>query len=262
MSTKITFRAIQKEFEAGYLFIPATAEDKRSVNAFCGDMTGKYVTVTVNGSRGNKTYDQVKTVWGLIEIYFESQYNRKPTKTESANMYMSFIQQYADTEQSLIDPSKEVYVTLSNMSKEQAARFIQNIMNDIIVECKLSEGLQCDVKELYEAFIQYKGTLPKDPVDYDKNGVLLNREDWVKMNPCSHASGVTKGLEVAHIVSKGSDEEDRYECWNWLMLTHEEHIGIQHQNGWEELIELYPHIEGRVKRARELAGKLDKLNDE
>jgi hypothetical protein len=262
MPHKITFRAIQKEFEAGYLFIPATAADKRYVNAFCGENNGKYLTVTVNGSRGNKTYDQVKTVWGLIEIYFEAQYNRKPTQNESTTMYMSFIQQYADTEPSLLEKGKEVCVTLSNMSKEQAARFIQNIMNDIITECRLSEGLQCDVKELYEAFVQYKGTLPSDPVDYDKNGVLLNREDWVKMNPCSHASGLTQGLEVAHIVSKGSDEEDRYECWNWIMLTHEEHIGIQHQNGWEELIELYPHIEGRVKRARELAGKLEKLNNE
>ena len=262
MPNKIVFRAIQKEFDAGYLFLPATAADKHTVNTFCGENNGKYVTVTVNYARGNKTYDQVKTVWALIEIYFEAEYNRKPTPTESANMYMSFIQQYADTEQSLIDPSKEIYVTLSNMSKEQAARFIQNIMNDIIVKCKLSESLQCDVKELYEAFVQYKGTLPTDPVDYDKNGVLLNKEDWVKMNPCSHASGFTNCLEIAHIVSKGSDEEDRYECWNWLMLTHEEHIGIQHQNGWEELIEIYPHIGGRVKRARELAGKLDKLNNE
>ena len=63
-------------------------------------------------------------------------------------------------------------------------------------------------------------------------------------------------LEVAHIVSRGADKEDIDEVWNLMMLTHYEHIEIMHKKGWNAFLEIYPHLRGRVKRARNLAGKL------
>jgi hypothetical protein len=44
--------------------------------------------------------------------------------------------------------------------------------------------------------------------------------------------------------------------WNWIALTPEEHAD-QHQRGWDGFLQIYPHLCGRVERARRLAGKLE-----
>jgi hypothetical protein len=46
------------------------------------------------------------------------------------------------------------------------------------------------------------------------------------------------------------------------MLTHEEHIEIMHEEGWNSLIARFPHIRGRVERAYNLARHLYKIIDE
>jgi hypothetical protein len=39
-------------------------------------------------------------------------------------------------------------------------------------------------------------------------------------------------------------------------MTPEEHEQ-QHRRGWDEFLMVYPHLRGRVERARRMAGKLD-----
>lgn len=72
----------------------------------------------------------------------------------------------------------------------------------------------------------------------------------------SEASGRCERLELAHIVSRGADYADIEESWNIIVLTHDEHRQVQHQKGWDVFLETYPHLRGRVEKAREMAGKL------
>jgi hypothetical protein len=45
-------------------------------------------------------------------------------------------------------------------------------------------------------------------------------------------------------------------AWNWIALLPEEHEA-QHRTGWDGFLDIYPHLRGRVRRARNLAGKLE-----
>ena len=96
---------------------------------------------------------------------------------------------------------------------------------------------------------------------YDENGEMISIEEFRQRHPISFASGVGGALELAHIVSRGADEIHRDCCWNTMMLTPEEHRK-QHQVGWNEFLKIYPHLRGRVERARRIAGKLALLEAE
>lgn len=54
--------------------------------------------------------------------------------------------------------------------------------------------------------------------------------------------------QMAHIIGRGAGGSD--ELKNLIHLCTECHIHIQHQKGWDALIEKYPHIAGRVERAK------------
>jgi hypothetical protein len=55
-------------------------------------------------------------------------------------------------------------------------------------------------------------------------------------------------------VSRGADAADIEMSWNWLALLPEKHAE-QHRLGWDTFLRMYPHLRGRVARARRLAGK-------
>ena len=126
---KISFKAIPKKFNNGcYLLLPATPSDRLILNQFSESIGESYVTVTVNRNRGTKSYDQVKTIFALIDIRFELQYHRLPTDKEQAMVYSSFLWKYADKIPNPLNPDEEIPVSLSEMSKSQAASFINSII--------------------------------------------------------------------------------------------------------------------------------------
>lgn len=262
---KIGVRAIAKKFDAGWLMLPATPSDKRVIDEFCNSTEGKYITLTASVQRGTKTFEQVKTVWALISILFEAQYARKPITDEADRLYTSLINDYAERETDLRHTDKTIPISLSKMDERQADIFIQSIINEIFgyvqFDTNVQGNLAVDVKDIFQQFELHKGVLTKDPSDYDKDGKLLSTDEWVKTHTMSMASGLKDTLEIAHIVSKGSAPQYRNCCWNFLRLTHYEHIEIQHRKGWHELLSIYPHLIPRVRRAYQLAKKIDKLED-
>lgn len=255
---KVTVRAVPKKFSNGsYLLMPATPAEKTALDTFCESVGSRYVTVTINAAKGNKTYDQVKTVFALCSILFQSNYDRKPNSDENQRMYESLLWDFADKEPDLLHPDREVPVHLSKMSKTQAAQFISSIMALVIENCDLDDRQQIEVKELFQQFKEQTSVGDGNPCDYDKDGNLLSVDEWCKRNNVSMASGINDGtLEIAHIITKGSRPDLRNCVWNFLRLTHYEHIEIQHRKGWGELLSIYPHLKRRVKAAFDKAGNL------
>jgi hypothetical protein len=64
-------------------------------------------------------------------------------------------------------------------------------------------------------------------------------------------------LDQIHIVSRGSDKKDIDAPWNWIHGRHSIHMRT-HAYGWDAILKEFPHIIPKVKRARDLAGKLDR----
>lgn len=257
---KIIFKARAREFKNGYLFVPATTADKRIADAFCRGAGNAPLTVTVNLTRNTKSYDQCKAIFALINLKFEINHDRKPTELEQALEYSKLLLKYADRTEDPDDPENTIPISLSHMSKIQAAHFINSIMAEIYENShgNLSTYQEVDLRQLFEEFQAEINAEDLNPIDYDKDGNLLSESEWRQKNHFSFASGVvTEDLQLAHILTRGAHSKYIDSPWNWLMLTEEEHIRIQHsKGGWRHLLELYPHLAKRVKRAYDMANEL------
>lgn len=255
--SKIIFKAKAMQFKNGCLLLPATEKDKVLLNSFCESLGNRYATVTANYSKNNKSYDQVKTVFALSSLLFKVNYDRVPTNEENERMYESLLREFAPREPDLLNPEVEVPIHLSKMSKMDAAQFINAIFELIIENCDLTDKDQITVRELFTEFKEQTSVGEGNPCDYDSNGNYLSIDEWCERNNVSMASGINDGtLEIAHIITKSAHPEYRDCVWNFLRLTHYEHLEIQHRKGWKELLSIYPHLIPRVKAAYDMAHEL------
>lgn len=253
---QIAVRAVLKKTpnERGFYLIPATQTDLELLTCFTAEVENSYLTVTVKNNKSDKTYKQLKTAWALITILFESSYGKKPSETERQEFHNELLELYSDKKQSLLNPDKLVPVTFREMSNSQMSKFISCIITEIADSCDLSLDEQVHVQEVFKEWESFLGEQETDWNDYDENGNLLSMEEWKKNHTVSFASGKGGHLDVAHIVTRGSDEKDIEHCWNVMMLTREEHLK-QHEIGWANFCEIYPHLKGRVNRAKKMAGR-------
>lgn len=259
--SKISFRAVPHKFENGsYLLLPATKLERNVLNQFCSNIGAKYLTVTVNYARGNKSWDQCKAVFGLINLRFQLQYHRNPTDTEQALVYSRFLWKYAERVPDPLNSDETAPVSLSEMSKSQAASFIGSIIADIYEYAgnTLTDSQQVELKEIFEEFQAANAYGIGNPIDYDDKGNLLSMEEWREKNHFSFASGVdVENLQLHHILSKGAHEAFRDMPWNWIMLTEEEHMRIIHaKGGWKKFILIFPHTAKRIKNAYDTAHEM------
>ena len=236
--SKVIFKAKAMQFNNGCLLLPATSKDRELLDSFCTSLGNRYATVTANFSKNNKSYDQVKTVFALCSLLFKVNYDRVPNSDEQKKIYESLLREFAPKEPDLLNPDIEVPVHLSKMSKMEAAQFINSIFKLIIENCDLSDKDQITVRELFIEFKEQTSVGDGNPCDYDTDGNLLSIDEWCERNNVSMASGVADSLEIAHIVSKDKRADLRDCVWNFLRLTHYEHIEIQHKKGWNEFLSI------------------------
>lgn len=202
----------------------------------------------------DRTYDQLKTVWALVGIIFESTEGRKGMAEELYALYLDLLEIYAEKVPNRFNNAlRPVHVSREDPACDvsSVAYFIEGLMLHLSQECKLPIDAQTEVRGLLTVWSAWRGRLENDPLDECRD-----LETWRRRHPYSEASGKSGAIERAHIVSRGADAVDIEEPWNWIALTHDEHIGIQHALGWEELLNRFPHLAGRVGRARNQAHKM------
>ena len=199
-----------------------------------------------------RTFKQLRAVWKLVEVIFmnDSENHRKPTQEEKYELYLDLLDVYGDKKPNRFKQNSLRNVHISESDTMQASRFIESLLYHISTQCDLPTDLQATVRSVLYQWQIWRG---KQEVDINDN---RNIDDLREMVRYSEASGRCERLELAHIVSRGADYADIEESWNIIVLTHDEHRQVQHQHGWDTFLEMYPHLRGRVEKARELAGKL------
>lgn len=269
----LALRGQIKKVNNSFIIYPATKADWSNLTLYTNLITDKYSTITFKSGSGSKSYSQVKTAWALITMLCVAKLGRKPTKKEINIMYAETLDMFADKELQqgiLSSEPKYVPVSISKMSKRQLARYIQSMMQMLHENTHgflLSPDDMIEISELFSEWNNFLSCLDVDPTDLDDNGEYLSLEEYRRTHTVSYASGrVTDNyggpLEMAHIVSRGSDPAFENCCWNVMMLTHEEHQEIMHQEGWNALIARYPHIRGRVDRAFNMAHHIYKVAEQ
>jgi hypothetical protein len=204
-----------------------------------------------------RTLKQNSTVWKLIECIWMSMEKDPPTEEEKYGLYLDLLEVYADKIKNRITGElRPVHISESNSL--EGAHFIDNLLYHLATMCNLDYGTQSQVIDVLQDWESWRGSLEIDPMDYSDTECtrLLTEAEWREKHPVSEASGQGGSIVLAHIVSRGADAQDIEKAWNWIALLHEEHIQ-QHQIGWDAFLRIYPHLCGRVNRARNLAEKLE-----
>jgi len=206
-----------------------------------------------------RSYDQLKTVWKLISIIFESMEGRKGTAGEQYSLYLELLSEYASKVVCKLNGNlRQVHISKSDpaCTVGTAAYFIEGLMIHLSQFCDLPIGPQTEVRGLLTEWLSWRGGLEDDPLDDN-----MSEEVWRVRHVISEASGKSGQIQLAHIVSRGTDQEDINEAWNWLALSPSEHA-LQHACGWDAFLAKFPHLRGRVERARQKAGKLELVREE
>jgi hypothetical protein len=203
-----------------------------------------------------RTFKQNATVWTLVTAIFISMEDNPPNEEEKYALYLDLLEEYADKVPSRFGGLRPVHISESNSA--EGARFIDGLLFHLTTMCELEMDTQASVIDVMQQWIEWRGSLENDPVDYSDLGYtkLLTEKEWREKHLISEASGRGGNIIRAHIVSRGSDAPDIEKAWNWVALLPEEHEE-QHRIGWDNFLQIYPHLRGRVYRARKMAGKLD-----
>ena len=199
-----------------------------------------------------RTYDQLRTVWKLVTVIFQSQNERSPTEDERYALYEDLLEEYAEKRPSTLDKNKLVPVHISKADTKAGAYFIEGLMCHLSQYCDLNTTAQTEVRELLFEWEEWRGTL----TDKVQNCTM---EEYRERHPYSEASGKGGTLHLHHIVTKGSCEKLRNVTANWLMLTPQEHENL-HQYGYGWFERTYPHLKGKIERAFKLQGELNGKN--
>jgi hypothetical protein len=203
-----------------------------------------------------RTFKQNSTVWALVTAIFISMERRPPDEEEAYALYLDLLEEYADKVPNRFGGLRPVHISESNSM--EGARFIDGLLYHLATMCELNMDTQASVIDVMQQWEEWRGSLDCDPVDYADLECtrLLTEAEWREKHRVSEASGRGGDIVRAHIVSRGADSPDIEKAWNWMALLHEEHIQ-QHQIGWDGFLQIYPHLRGRVERARKLAGKIE-----
>jgi hypothetical protein len=204
-----------------------------------------------------RTFRQNAAVWKLVTVIFENMEGRLPDEAEKYDLYLDLLDAYADKVPNRIKGGlRPIHIAEANSL--EGSKFIDGLLYHLATECSLSYEAQTTVQEVLQEWEMWRGGMEKDHIDYadDEQTGMLTDLEWREKHVYSEASGRGGVVIRAHIVSRGADAADIEKSWNWIALTPEEHE-MQHRRGWDAFLQIYPHLRGRVDRARKLAGKLE-----
>jgi hypothetical protein len=179
---------------------------------------------------------------------------RPPDEDEKYNLDLDLLENYADKTQTRFGKIRPVHI--SERNSLEGARFIDGLLYHLATVCELDVDTQATVIDVMQQWEEWRGALELDPVDYLHPDCteMVPLDLWREKHPYSEASGRGGNIVRAHIVTRGSDHPDIEKSWNWMALLWEEHEQ-QHNIGWDEFLRIYPHLRGRVDRARKMAQK-------
>lgn len=202
-----------------------------------------------------RTIKQLATLKAIESLLYWSHNNMFPPRSTDLAGYHQSIMELAGIRE--LDPScgKAVLLTTSNprCTTEHMNRFIE-IAVTLAIESDLPPNMIEPATEM-DFITLYREWYKARTATADCDG--LTKDEYKKRFPYDEFNCIaeTEDLQIMHIVSKGAGADVIDESWNWIRGPSYLHIQIQHQHGWEPILQEFPHIIPKVERAREMAKK-------
>lgn len=201
-------------------------------------------TGTFSTPKKERTYSQLRTVWKLVTIIFQSMEYRKPTEDERYNLYLDLLDEYGEKRMNPIN-GRLIPVHVSDKDPKACAYFIEGLMLHLAQYCDLQMDAQTQVRSLLFEWELHTGKYGSEFVHQ------ITESEYKLRHPISEASGKGGTLHLHHIVPKGECEALRHVTANWVMLTEDEHMEL-HRIGVDSWLNKYPHLVPKFARAKQL----------
>lgn len=255
LRVKKTDREITKKYILKYFADQKDVRDKEN--------RPLYTQVQFEHSRRARTVKQNSLYRALLSVLAFEVYGEHGYEDE---LHEEILWLYGIHEKSRLT-GKEVARRSHKMSAEEFSHLIEGVFRELAVHgVGMESGAK--IREYWKdwAYWRFSRKGEEDPLmgSYHDYADYMTRipycEACFKYLPAEER--VKVGARPAHILGAAAWPEYALESWNWLHLCTEHHAGVQHQQGWEEFKEQFPHLVPRIEYAESRAGKAKKESRE
>lgn len=205
----------------------------------------------------DRTFKQLRAVWKLVTVIFQSdsENHRLPTEEEKYSLYLDLLELYADKiPNRYTGELRSIHISEANTLA--AAHLVDGLLYHIVTMCKLPNDLQATVRSVLYEWEIWRG---KQEHDINDDRTIPEMRQYLVY---SEASGRTP-VHFHHIVSRGACPAAIHKAWNILALTPSEHNFFHQQcKSWNDFLEVYPHLRGRVETAYKKCNELMQKRNE
>jgi len=217
----------------------------------------------IENVKNRRSNSQHTTLRGIERFIFIAENGYEPSKDDLYWIHEGLLEKYSIW---TINPRNGVSTpkrtSNPSMSTVEMAKIVQGALDSLSVMQIPKEVLNeigHDMKKLWENWYRWRYDQDKDPLFEAENE--LDWEKYKELHPvcefCSLPDYEYDPLIRMHIVSKGANIGAYERAYNWIRAHNSHHI-LQHNEGWEIIEKSYPHIIGKLKRARLMQGEGEK----
>ena len=204
----------------------------------------------------HRTFKQLRAVFKLVTVIFQSdsENHRLPTEEEKYALYLDLLELYADKiPNRYTGQLRSIHISESNTLA--GSHLIDGLLYHLATMCKLPDDLEATVRSVLYEWEIWRG---KQEHDINDDRTISEMREYLVY---SEASGRTP-VHFHHIVSRGACPAAIEKAWNIMALTPDEH-NFFHQKckNWNEFLEKYPHLRGRVEMAYKKCNELVQKNN-
>ncbi len=231
--------------------------------AYAGNLVFSFIEnplLRVETVKHRRTSSQNSTLRGIERFIYIAENGEEPTKEDMYWIHEGLLEQFSIW---VTNPRTGVSLPKRtsdpSMSTTEMARIVHGALNTlslISIPDEIMKLIGNDMKNLWEGWYKWRYEQKKDPLQE-----LEAAMDWPRYKEnhpvcelCALAGVDPDPIERMHIISAGADESIYEMPWNWL-AAHRSHHTLQHSEGWGIIEKSYPHIVGKLKRARIMQGE-------
>ncbi len=236
-----------------------------------GTATGGIVEIGDLGERSiklekhveHRTTAQLATLKGIERFIYWAEAGHRPVggNHDLYWIHKGLIEQYSREDINENTGKREPMGTSDpRFTTKDMARVIEGALGQLCttdIPKDVLDQIGKDMRTLWSAWYNWRYNLAKEDPLAEFDSAILSWEAYKQFHPvcelCSLPGTDDDALERMHIVSAGSDKSIYELSWNWIH-SHHSHHSLQHDSGWkQEVYEVYPHIKGKIERARSFA---------
>lgn len=211
----------------------------------------------------HRTTAQLATLKGIERFIYWAGTGHKPVGGDHDLYWIheGLIETYSPEAMNEVTNKKEPMRTRDpRFTTKDMARLIEGALGQLCttdIPKDVLDQIGKDMRTLWTSWYNWRYNLAKSDPLAEFDAAILTWESYRLFHPVCELCGLgeteSDPVERMHCVSAGADKSIYELSWNWL-AAHHSHHALQHSSGWkQEIYSVYPHIKGKIERARSYA---------